>query len=91
MIFVSSVVGAYYYLRIVKIMYMDEPAAPYARVREPVQGALQSRQGGCLGSEGDDGVQGAQLLDDGVRAGPDPDRVDEAGQHESRVAQRLAA
>jgi NADH-quinone oxidoreductase subunit N len=21
-------------------MYMDEPAAPYARVREPVQGAL---------------------------------------------------
>ena len=32
--------GAYYYLKIVKVMYMDEPAAPYARLREPVQGAL---------------------------------------------------
>ena len=37
---VGTVVGAYYYLKIVKIMYMDEPAAPYARVRQPVQGAL---------------------------------------------------
>jgi NADH-quinone oxidoreductase subunit N len=37
---VGTVVGAYYYLKIVKIMYMDEPAAPFARVREPVQGAL---------------------------------------------------
>src|SRR3954452_15421801 len=36
----GTVVGAYYYLRIVKVMYMDEPAAPYSRVREPVQGAL---------------------------------------------------
>ena len=36
----GTVVGAYYYLRIVKVIYMDEPAAPYARVREPVQGAL---------------------------------------------------
>src|SRR5437763_1572248 len=36
----GTVVGAYYYLRIVKVMYMDEPAAPYARRREPVQGAL---------------------------------------------------
>src|SRR5439155_5782871 len=36
----GTVVGAYYYLKIVKVMYMDEPAAPYARVREPVQGAL---------------------------------------------------
>jgi NADH-quinone oxidoreductase subunit N len=36
----GTVIGAYYYLRIVKVMYMDEPAAPYARVREPVQGAL---------------------------------------------------
>jgi NADH-quinone oxidoreductase subunit N len=37
---VGTVVGAYYYLKIVKIMYMDEPAASYARVREPVQGLL---------------------------------------------------
>jgi NADH-quinone oxidoreductase subunit N len=36
----GTVIGAYYYLKIVKIMYMDEPAAPYARVREPVQGLL---------------------------------------------------
>src|SRR3954451_2281933 len=36
----GTVIGAYYYLRIVKVMYMDEPAAPYGRVREPVQGAL---------------------------------------------------
>src|SRR6476660_6621106 len=37
---VGTVVGAYYYLKIIKVMYMDEPAAPYGRVREPVQGAL---------------------------------------------------
>ena len=36
----GTVLGAYYYLRIVKVMYMDEPAAPYARVRQPLQGAL---------------------------------------------------
>jgi NADH-quinone oxidoreductase subunit N len=36
----GAVIGAYYYLKIVKVMYMDEPAEPYARVREPVQGAL---------------------------------------------------
>ena len=36
----GTVIGAYYYLRIVKVMYMDEPAAPYARVRQPLQGAL---------------------------------------------------
>jgi NADH-quinone oxidoreductase subunit N len=36
----GTVIGAYYYLRIVKVMYMDEPAQPYARVREPLQGAL---------------------------------------------------
>jgi len=35
-----SVIGAFYYLRVVKVMYMDEPAAPYARVREPIQGLL---------------------------------------------------
>src|SRR3982751_3404643 len=36
----GTVVGAYYYLKIVKVMYMDEPAAPYARLHEPVQGLL---------------------------------------------------
>ena len=33
----ASVVGAYYYLRIVKIMYFDEPAAGF----EPMQGELK--------------------------------------------------
>jgi NADH-quinone oxidoreductase subunit N len=37
---VGTVVGAYYYLRIVKIMYFDPPAAPYARVREPAETSL---------------------------------------------------
>jgi NADH-quinone oxidoreductase subunit N len=36
----GTVIGAYYYLRIVKVMYMDDPAAPYQRVREPLQGLL---------------------------------------------------
>jgi NADH-quinone oxidoreductase subunit N len=36
----GTVVGAYYYLKVVKIMYMDDPAAPYARVRAPVEGLV---------------------------------------------------
>jgi NADH-quinone oxidoreductase subunit N len=36
----GTVIGAYYYLRIVKVMYMDDPIEPYARVREPIQGLL---------------------------------------------------
>ena len=36
----GTVVGAYYYLKIIKVMYMDEPAAQYRRAREPVQGLL---------------------------------------------------
>ncbi len=36
----GTVIGAYYYLRIIKVMYMDEPTATYSRAREPVQGAL---------------------------------------------------
>ncbi len=36
----GTVIGAYYYLKIVKVMYMDEPAPAYGRVREPVQGVL---------------------------------------------------
>jgi len=37
---IGTVVGAYYYLRIVKVMYFDDPAASYGRVRQPIQGAL---------------------------------------------------
>ena len=36
----GTVIGAYYYLKVVKVMYMDEPTEPYGRVREPVQGLL---------------------------------------------------
>jgi NADH-quinone oxidoreductase subunit N len=36
----GAVIGAYYYLKIVKVMYMDAPAEPYSRVRQPVQGLL---------------------------------------------------
>jgi NADH-quinone oxidoreductase subunit N len=36
----GTVIGAYYYLKIVKVMYMDEPAAPYARPHQPLQGLL---------------------------------------------------
>ncbi|MBA3879808.1 MAG: NADH-quinone oxidoreductase subunit NuoN [Sphingobium sp.] len=35
-----SAVGAYYYIRIVKTMYFDEPAAAFAPVRDPVEGGL---------------------------------------------------
>jgi NADH-quinone oxidoreductase subunit N len=37
---VGAVIGLYYYLKIVKVMYLDAPAERYARVREPVQGTL---------------------------------------------------
>ncbi len=37
---VGTVIGAYYYLKIVKVMYMDDVAQPFARVRQPVQGSL---------------------------------------------------
>ncbi len=36
----GTVIGAYYYLRIVKVMYMDEPTEPYGRPHEPIQGLL---------------------------------------------------
>jgi NADH-quinone oxidoreductase subunit N len=36
----GTVVGAYYYLKIVKILYFDAPAAPLGRVRAPLEGAL---------------------------------------------------
>jgi NADH-quinone oxidoreductase subunit N len=38
--FIGTVIGAYYYLRIVKIMYFDAPAEPYARLRAPVEAIL---------------------------------------------------
>jgi NADH-quinone oxidoreductase subunit N len=37
---VGTVVGAYYYLKIVKIMYFDPPGEPYGRVKAPVETAL---------------------------------------------------
>jgi NADH-quinone oxidoreductase subunit N len=36
----GAVIGAYYYLKVVKIMYMDDPAPAYARAREPVEGLV---------------------------------------------------
>ncbi len=37
---VGAVIGAYYYLKIVKIMYFDAPAAPYAKAMAPAETAL---------------------------------------------------
>ena len=36
----GTVVGAYYYLKVVKILYFDTPGAPLGRVRAPLEGAL---------------------------------------------------
>ncbi|HUG45130.1 MAG TPA: proton-conducting transporter membrane subunit, partial [Sphingomicrobium sp.] len=36
----GSVIAAYYYLKIVKIMYFDEAGAPMPRVRQPIEGSL---------------------------------------------------
>ena len=36
----ASVIGAYYYLRIVKTMYFDEPAPAYARTTSVIENAL---------------------------------------------------
>jgi NADH-quinone oxidoreductase subunit N len=36
----TSVIGAYYYIMIVKLMYFDEPAPAFAATREPVGAAL---------------------------------------------------
>ena len=36
----TSVIGAFYYIKIVKIMYFDEPAPAFERTREPVGAAL---------------------------------------------------
>ncbi|MBA2771815.1 MAG: NADH-quinone oxidoreductase subunit NuoN [Sphingomonas sp.] len=37
---IGTVVGAYYYLRIVKILYFDEPVGTMPRVRAPIEGVL---------------------------------------------------
>src|SRR5881398_1612825 len=37
---VGTVIGAYYYLKIVKVMYMDEPAEPYGKPGAPFQTVL---------------------------------------------------
>jgi NADH-quinone oxidoreductase subunit N len=36
----TSVIGAYYYLKIVKTMYFDEPEAAYAPMESKVEGGL---------------------------------------------------
>ena len=36
----GTVIGAYYYMKVIKVMFMDEPARPFARVRQPIQAAL---------------------------------------------------
>jgi NADH-quinone oxidoreductase subunit N len=36
----TSVIGAYYYIKIVKIMYFDEPAPEFERSRDWVEGLL---------------------------------------------------
>jgi NADH-quinone oxidoreductase subunit N len=36
----TSVIGAFYYIKIVKIMYFDEGAPAFSPVREPIVGAL---------------------------------------------------
>ncbi|MES1976175.1 MAG: NADH-quinone oxidoreductase subunit NuoN [Pseudomonadota bacterium] len=38
--FVSSVIGTYYYLRVVKVMYFDEPASAFQRGNSIVEGGL---------------------------------------------------
>jgi NADH-quinone oxidoreductase subunit N len=36
----GTVIGAYYYLKIVKIMFFDAPTAPYAKAHAPVETAI---------------------------------------------------
>ena len=38
--FVASVIGAYYYLRVIKVMYFDEPAEAYSGRATPVESAV---------------------------------------------------
>src|SRR5205807_10621105 len=34
----GTVIGAHYYITIIKVMFMDEPAQPYLRARQPEHG-----------------------------------------------------
>ena len=38
--FVASVIGAYYYLRVIKVMYFDDPAPAFGRGGDVVEGGL---------------------------------------------------
>ena len=38
--FVASVIGAYYYLRVIKVMYLDDPAPEFSRGHDRVEGGL---------------------------------------------------
>lgn len=38
--FVASVIGAYYYLRVIKVMYFDDPAEAYSGRATPVESAV---------------------------------------------------
>jgi NADH-quinone oxidoreductase subunit N len=38
--FVTSVVAAFYYLRLVKIMYFDEPGVAVVSGRDPINGGM---------------------------------------------------
>jgi NADH-quinone oxidoreductase subunit N len=38
----ASVIGAFYYLKIVKTMYFDAPAEPYAQTRSPIEYAMMT-------------------------------------------------
>ncbi|MDY7525165.1 NADH-quinone oxidoreductase subunit NuoN [Sphingomonas sp. 10B4] len=38
--FVASVIGAYYYLRVIKVMYFDEPAEAYSGRATPIESAV---------------------------------------------------
>jgi NADH-quinone oxidoreductase subunit N len=63
---VTSVVGAYYYLRIVKLMYFDEPAVVFERVPGELQAVL--------------GVSGALMIGFVVIAAPLVDAAGAAAQ-----------
>jgi NADH-quinone oxidoreductase subunit N len=36
----GTVIGAYYYMKIIKVMFIDEPTTQFGRVRQPIQGFL---------------------------------------------------
>jgi len=37
---IGTVIGAYYYMKVIKVMFMDQPAEPLGRTRQPLQAAL---------------------------------------------------